>query len=272
MGLLNGKKGIIMGIANEFSLAAHVAAFACNEGATVGLSHLPDQPGGPARMAKRVEKVATPLGIKFIRPCDVTSDADIVRFFDDVRSEFSDIDFLVHSIAYAPIEDIQCATADVSRDGFKMAMDISVYSFLKAAKEGSKIMNRGGSMVTLTYFGGEKVIGGYNLMGLCKAALESATRYLAYDFGGQAIRVNALSAGPVKTLAASAVGEIDQMLGLYEAVSPLQRNVTAEEVGRSALYLLSDLSSGTSGEVLHVDGGYHAMGGPGRAVEKMRKS
>jgi enoyl-[acyl-carrier protein] reductase I len=266
MGLLSGKRGIVMGIANEFSLAAGVAEFIYKEQGAQGFSHLPDAQGGPPRMARRVQKVADPLDVKFIRPCDVRSDEDIARFFSEVKEEFGTLDFLVHSIAFAPLEDIQCATIDASRDGFKTAMDISVYSFIAVAREAAKLMGEGGSIVTMTYFGGERVVEGYNLMGLCKAALESATKYLSFDLGSKGIRVNAVSAGPVKTLAASAVGEVDDMLALYDAVAPLQRNITQDEVGKATGFLLSDLSSGTTGETLHVDGGYHVMGSPGRAI------
>lgn len=268
--LLHGKRGIVMGVANEFSLATGVAEFIKTSGGIQGFSHLPDAAGAPPRMARRVQKVADTLGVSFMKPCNVQSDDDIAHFFSEVKAEFGTLDFLVHSIAFAPLEDIQCSTVDVSRSGFHTAMDISVYSFIATVREAAKIMNPGGSIVTMTYFGGERVVGGYNLMGLCKAALESATKYLAYDLGAKGIRVNAISAGPVKTLAASAVGEMDDMLSLYSAVSPLQRNITADEVGRSAVFLLSDLSSATTGEVLHVDCGYHAMGSPGRALEKAK--
>jgi enoyl-[acyl-carrier protein] reductase I len=264
MGLLHGRKGIIMGVANEYSLATAIASAAVREGAQVALSHLPDAPDAPGRMARRVQKVAEQIGAAVVAPCDVTSDESIQQFFDTVGPQLGNIDFLVHSVAYAPQEDIQCPVVDASRKGFQVAMDISVYSLLATAKQASKYMERGGSIVTLSYFGGEKVVAGYNLMGLCKAALESATRYLSYDLGPRQIRVNALSAGPVKTLAASAVGDIDQMVKLYEGVSCMQRSIQPEEVGRSALYLLSDLSSAVSGEVHHVDGGYHCMGSPGR--------
>jgi len=268
--LLAGKRGIVMGVANEFSLATGVAEFIAKAGGEQGFSHLPDAEGAPPRMARRVQKVAEPL--KFVKPCDVQSDHDIERFFADVKAEFGSIDFLVHSIAFAPIEDIQCPTLEASRPGFRVAMDISVYSFIACARAAAKIMNPGGSMVTMTYYGGERVVGGYNLMGLCKAALEAATKYLAYDLGPKDIRVNAVSAGPVKTLAASAVGEVDDMLTLYSAVSPLQRNITSQEVGRSTVFLLSDLASATTGEILHVDCGYHAMGSPGRAFAKQGES
>lgn len=263
MSILKGKRGIIMGVANEFSIAASVANFAHSEGAILGFSHLPDAEGAPNRIARRVMKVAEPLGVKFLRPCDVTSDLDMDRFFSDVKAEFGHIDFLVHSIAFAPLEDIQCSTMNVSRKGFSTAMDISVFSFLGAARRAAQLMPDGGSIVTMTYFGGEKVVAGYNVMGVCKAALDSATRYLAFDLGPKRIRVNAVSAGPVKTLAASAVGDVDDMLQLYEMVSPMKRNVSADEVAKATGYLLSDLSSGTSGEIHHVDGGYHAMGSPG---------
>ena len=268
MGLFSGKRGIIMGIANEYSLASGVAEFLHKEGAELGFSHLPDKEDGPAKMLRRVMRVAEPLGVKFVKPCDVTSDRDITRFFEEVRKEFGTIDFFVHSIAYAPLEDIRCATVDASRDGFRVAMDISVYSFIATAREAAKLMDKGGSMVTMTYFGGERVVSGYNLMGVCKSALDSATKYLAHDLGPKGIRVNAVSAGPVKTLAASAVGDFSEMLSLYSAVSPMQRNITSEEVGKSTGFLLSDLASATSGEILHVDCGYHVMGSPSKALKK----
>ncbi len=267
MGLFTGKKGIIMGVANEYSIAAAVAEFLHKEGATIGFNHLPDKEGRD-RMLKRVHRVADPLGATFIRPCDVANDDDIKAFFAQVKEEFGQLDFFVHSIAYAPIDDIRCETIDCTRDGFKIAMDISVYSFIATARAASKLMKEGGSIVTMTYFGGEKVVGGYNLMGVCKSALESATKYLAYDLGPKGIRVNAVSAGPVKTLAASAVGDFTQMLGLNAAVSPIGRNITGEEVGKSTAFLLSDLASATTGEILHVDLGYNIMGSPGHAIER----
>ncbi len=265
MGLFTGKKGIIMGVANEHSLAAGVAEFLKKEGAEIGLSHLPDKEGGPAKMLRRVMRVAEPLNITFVRPCDVSNDEDIHRFFGEVRESFGTIDFFVHSIAYAPMEDIKCATIDASRAGFLNAMDISCYSFIACARAAAPLMEKGGAMATMTYYGGERVVGGYNLMGLCKAALESATKYLAWDLGPKGIRVNAVSAGPVKTLASSAVGA-GEMLTMYESIAPMGRNISAEEVGRSTGFLLSDLASATTGETLHVDCGYHVMGSPGRAV------
>lgn len=268
MGLFSGKKGIVMGVVNEYSIATGIAQTLVQEGARLGISHLPDKDGRD-RMAKRAQRVAEPLGVTFSRPCDVAIDSDIERYFAEVASEFGNIDFLVHSIAFAPLEDLRCATLDCSRDGFRTAMDISVYSFIATARAAAKLMPDGGSIVTLSYFGGEKVVGGYNMMGVCKAALEMATRYLAYDLGPKRVRVNAISAGPIKTLAASAVGDFSQMLGLYEAVAPMGRNVTPLEVGKTSAYLLSDLASATTGEVLHVDGGYHVMGSPGHAGDKL---
>lgn len=268
MGLFSGKRGIVMGVVNEYSIATGIAKFLHNEGAKLGFSHLPDK-DERGRMAKRVQKVAEPLGVSFLRPCDVQHDQDITQFFDEVKKEFGTIDFLVHSIAFAPLEDIRCATLDASREGFKMAMDISVYSWIAVAREAAKLMPDGGSMVTLSYFGGEKVVGGYNMMGVCKSALDMATKYMAYDLGPKNIRVNAVSAGPIKTLAASAVGDFSEMLGLNAAVAPMGRNVTTEEVGKAAGFLLSDLASATTGEVMHVDGGYNIMGSPGHAVERL---
>jgi enoyl-[acyl-carrier protein] reductase I len=268
MGLFAGKKGIIMGVANEFSIAAAVAKVLAAEGAQIGLNHLPDKDGRD-RMAKRVHRVADPLGITFVKPCDVNQDDDIKKFFAEVKETFGTIDFLVHSIAYAPLEDIRCATVDASREGFKIAMDTSVYSFIAVAREAAPLMSESSSMLTMSYFGGERVVGGYNLMGVCKAALEMATKYLAYDFGPKGVRVNSISAGPIKTLASSAVGEFSHMLKLNSALAPLGRNITTEEVGKAAAFLLSDMASATTGEIMHVDCGYNIMGSPGHAVERL---
>ncbi|MFM7590499.1 MAG: enoyl-ACP reductase, partial [Isosphaeraceae bacterium] len=173
--------------------------------------------------------------------------------------------------AFAPLEDIKNPVLLCSREGFKTAMEISAYSLAAVSKYASEIINPGGSILTLTYFGGERVVSGYNVMGVCKAALDMTVRYLAYDLGPKNIRVNALSAGPVKTLAASAVGEADKLAGLYEAVAPLGRNITREEVGSAGMFLLSNLASGITGEVMHVDAGYNVMGSPGRAVEAAKE-
>ena len=270
MGLFTGKKGIIMGVVNEYSLAAGVAKFLISEGAQIGFSHLPDKDGRD-RMAKRIQRVAEPLGITFIKPCDVSIDDDITRFYAEVGESFGKIDFVLHSIAFAPLEDLRCPTLESSREGFKLGMDISVYSFIAVARAAAKVMNNGGAMVTMSYFGGERVIDGYNMMGVCKAALEMATRYLAFDLGPRNIRVNALSAGPMKTLAASAVGDFSRMLNSHAKGAPLLRNITQEDVGKTCGFLLSDMSSGTTGEILHVDCGYSIMGSHEHVEERIKQ-
>jgi len=227
----------------------------------MGFSHLPDDTG---KMRQRVEKATEGLDPLFLEPCNVGNDGDIAAFFQQVKQHTPALDFFVHSIAFAPLEDIRCPTIEASRQGFLTALDISVYSFIATAKHAASLMPNGGSILTLSYFGGEKVVAGYNLMGVAKAALEAAVRYLAYDLGPKNIRVNAISAGPVKTLAASAVGDFTEMMGMYETISPLQKNVSLEEIGHTASFLLSSGASGITGEVLHVDAGYHVMGSPGR--------
>lgn len=265
-----GKKGVIMGVANEHSLAAGVAEFLSAQGAELAFSHLPDK-DGRNRMEQRVRRVTDSLNTKLLAPCDVASNDDIVAFFNKVGDTFGSIDFFVHSIAFAPIEDIRCPTVAVSRAGFLNAMDISVYSFIATARAASELMTNGGSIATMTYFGAEKVLAGYNMMGVCKAALEASVRYLANDLGPKNIRVNAVSAGPVKTLAASAVGDFSTMLTMNAAIAPLGRNVTNDDVGRSTAMLLSDLASSITGETLHVDSGYNIMGSPGHAIERLAK-
>ncbi len=262
MGLFDGKKGLIFGVANDFSIAWAISKQLLEQGAELGFTHLPGE-----KMERRVRKLADPIGAKLITSCDVQKDEDVARVFAEARATYGSLDFVLHSIAFAPIEDIKCAFVNASREGFKTAMDISVYSLAIVARHAAESMPNGGSIVTMTYFGGERVVAGYNLMGVCKAALDMSVRYLAYDLGPKKIRVNAVSAGPVKTLAASAVGDADKLAGLYEAVSPMSRNITREEVGSTGMFLLSDLASGISGEILHVDCGYNVMGSPGRAIE-----
>ena len=265
MGLFDGKKGLVFGVANDFSIAWAISKQLIEQGADVGFTHLPGD-----KMERRVRKLADPIGSKLVTPCDVQKDEDVARVFAEARAAYGSLDFVLHSIAYAPIDDIKRPLVNASREGFKTAMDISVYSLAIVARHAAESMPNGGSIVTLTYFGGEKVVAGYNLMGVCKAALDMSVRYLAYDLGPKKIRVNAVSAGPVKTLAASAVGDSDKLAGLYEAVSPMARNITREEVGSTGMFLLSDLASGISGEILHVDCGYNVMGSPGRAIEAAR--
>lgn len=262
MGLFEGKKGLIFGVANDHSIAWAITEKLHQEGAELGFTHLPDKDPERPRMERRVRKLAEPLGAKLIVPCDVQSDDDIDRTFAAARETMGPLDFVLHSVAYAPIEDLKGPVYNVSRDGFKMSMEISVYSLMAIVRRARESMTSGGSILTLSYLGGERVIPGYNVMGLCKAALESAAEYLAHELGPSGIRVNALSAGPIKTLSSSAVSDFDVMLKLYSSMAPLRRNVTTEEVAKTAAYLLSDLSSGVTGETLHVDCGYHIMGAP----------
>jgi len=266
MGLFTGKKGMVLGVANDFSIAWAIARKLLDEGAEIGFTHLPGE-----KMERRLRKLAEPIGARLITSCDVQKDEDIARVFREAGETYGSLDFVLHSIAYAPLEDLKNPFVKSSREGFKTAMDVSVYSLAIVARHAAEVMPDGGAIETLTYFGGEKVVAGYNLMGVCKAALDAAVKYLAYDLGPRKIRVNGLSAGPVKTLAASAVGDSDKLAGLYEAVSPLGRNITREEVGAAGMFLLSDLASGISGEIMHVDCGYNAMGSPGRAIEAAKQ-
>jgi enoyl-[acyl-carrier protein] reductase I len=259
---MEGKRGLVFGVANDHSIAWAIAERLHAEGAELGFTHLPDKDPAAPKMERRVRKLAEPIGAKLITPCNVQLDDDLDRVFAEAKATFGTLDFVVHSIAYAPIDDLKGPVYGCSRDGFKQSMDISVYSLMAVCRRARELMPAGGSIITLSYLGGERVIPGYNVMGLCKAALESATTYLAHELGAQQIRVNALSAGPIKTLSSSAVKDFDVMLQMYDAMAPLRRNVDAAEVAKTALYLLSDLSTGVTGEVLHVDSGYHVMGAP----------
>lgn len=262
MGMFSGKKGMVLGVANDFSIAWAITQRLLSEGAEVGFTHLPGE-----KMERRVRKLADPIGAKLITPCDVQKDDDVARVFAQAEQTYGGLDFVLHSIAFAPLDDLKCPFVDAGREGFKTAMDISVYSLAIVARHAARVMRDGGAILTLTYLGGERVVAGYNLMGVCKAALDAAVKYLAYDLGPKKIRVNAVSAGPVKTLAASAVADFEDLAGLYVAVSPLGRNITREEVGAAGMFLLSDLASGITGEIVHVDCGYSVMGSPGRAIE-----
>ena len=262
MGLFTGKKGLIFGIANDRSIAWAITQKLHDEGAEMGFTHLPDKDPERPRMERRLRQLVDGYNPRLIMPCDVQQDADLDRVFAAAKQTYGQLDFVLHSIAYAPIEDLKGPTYAASRQGFLTSMDISVYSLLSIARRAKELMVPGGAILSLTYLGGEKVIPGYNIMGLCKAALESAIEYVANEFGPSGIRVNGLSAGPLKTLSSSAVSDIDKMLRLYEQMAPLRRGVSFEEVGKSAAYLLSDLASGVTGENLHVDSGYHIMGAP----------
>ncbi|SFJ05931.1 enoyl-ACP reductase FabI [Planctomicrobium piriforme] len=262
MGLFTGKKGVIFGIANERSIAWAITQALHAEGAEMGFTHLPDKDPVRPKNENKVRKLVDPIGAKFVIPCDVQKDGDLDAAFQKTSETFGKIDFVLHSVAFAPPQDLTGPVYAASREGFKTAMDISVYSLMAMTGRARPLLNAGGSILTLTYLGGEKVIPGYNLMGLCKSALESAVEYMASELGPAGIRVNALSAGPVKTISASGVGDFKKMLTLYETFAPLRRNITEEEVGKAAMFLMSSYASGISGETLHVDSGYHIMGGP----------
>ena len=272
MGSFEGKKGLILGVANDFSIAWQIAKEIMEQGGVCGFTHLPDKPDAPKpKNRMRVEKCTKqfPDQVKFLEPLDVQSDDNIAQIMQKAKEEFGKIDFLLHSIAFASLDDLKSDSIDTSRDGFRMAMDISVYSLIAVCREAREIMNENGAIACMTYFGGEKCVPGYNVMGICKAALDAAMRYMAFDLGVSGVRVNALSAGPLKTLAGTAAG-VKEMLELYEHMAPLGRNITHQEVGKTGAFLLSDASNGISGEILHVDCGYHAMGSPGRLTEHLK--
>jgi enoyl-[acyl-carrier protein] reductase I len=267
MGLLAGKKGLIFGIANDRSIAWAIAQQLHEEGAEMGFTHLPDPDPARPKAENRLRKLVDPIGAKLVLPCDAQRDEDLDRVFQEAEQAFGKLDFVLHSMAYAPIDELKGRVTDVSREGFRLSMDISAYTLIAIAHRAEPLMPDGGSILAMTYLGGETVIPGYNLMGICKATLDSAMTYLAHELGPRGIRVNALSAGPLRTLAASAVGEFDQMQKLYATFSPLRRNVTHEEVGKTGMFLLSDVCSAVTGEVFHVDGGYHVMGAPPHEIQ-----
>ena len=253
-GIMNGKRGIVMGVANDRSIAWGIAAAAAKQGAELAFTYQ-----GEA-LEKRVRPLAESVGSNIIIPCDVSSDEAIDETFNILKDTWKTIDFIVHAIAYSDKEELKGEYLDTSRENFFKTMDISVYSFTAVARRAAAMMPNGGSMITLTYYGAEKVMPHYNVMGVAKAALESSVRYLAADLGNNKIRVNSLSAGPIKTLAASGIGDFRYILKWNQYNSPLRRNVTLEDVGGSGVYLLSDLSTGVTGENHHVDCGYHVVG------------
>jgi len=258
VGILEGKKGLILGLANDKSIAWGVAKAAKREGAILGMNYLGDM------MEKRVRPLAESLGAEIIEPMDVSEDASIDAFFDKVKEQWGELDFIVHSIAFANKDALRDRFSTTSRADFHLALDISAYSFVACAQRAAPLMKEGGSMVTMTYLGAERVIPGYGVMGVAKAALEASTRYLAFDLGEDGIRVNALSSGPIRTLAASAVGDFKKLMEKSARGAMLKRNVSQDEVGNTCAYLLSDLSSGVSGEVHYVDAGFHVgAGDPG---------
>ncbi|MSP43600.1 MAG: enoyl-[acyl-carrier-protein] reductase FabI [Alphaproteobacteria bacterium] len=252
--LMQGKRGLIMGVANDRSLAWGIARVCHQHGAELAFSYQGDA------LLKRVTPLAHSLGSRLVLPCDVTDASSMDELFETLRREWGSLDFVVHAIAYSAKEELKGRYVDTTPDNFAMSMNISCYSFTAVTQRAEKMMPNGGSLLTLTYYGAEKVMPHYNVMGVAKAALEASVRYLAADLGARNIRVNAISAGPVKTLAASAIGDFRYILKWNELNSPLKRNVTIEDVGKAAMFLLSDLGSGVTGEMSHVDCGYHIIG------------
>jgi enoyl-[acyl-carrier protein] reductase I len=253
-GLMQGKRGLIMGLANDKSIAWGIAQAVAAQGAELAFSYQ-----GEA-LKKRVEPLAASIGMTEMVECDVASEESLDALFAHLKSVWGSLDFVVHAIGFSDKNELRGRYVDTSRQNFLMSMDISVYSFTAVCQRAAAMMGPGGALLTLTYYGAEKVMPHYNVMGLCKAALEASVKYIAEDLGKDGIRVNAISAGPIKTLAASGIGDFRYIMRWNELNSPLRRNVTQEEVGKAALYLLSDLGSGTTGENLHVDAGYHVVG------------
>lgn len=252
--LMQGKRGLIMGLANDKSIAWGIAKALGDAGAELAFSYQGDA------LKKRVSPLAASLGSDIVLPCDVSDEASIDALFDGLKERWDNIDFVVHAIGFSDKNELRGRYVDTSRDNFTMTMDISVYSFTSCCQRAEKLMKNGGSCLTLSYYGAERVMPHYNVMGVAKAALEASVRYLAEDLGKDGIRVNAISAGPIKTLAASGIGDFRYILKWNELNSPLRRNVTQEDVGNSALYMLSDLGKGVTGEIHHVDCGYHVVG------------
>jgi enoyl-[acyl-carrier protein] reductase I len=252
--LMAGKKGLIMGLANDKSIAWGIAQALSDAGAELAFSYQGEQ------LKKRVDPLAAQLGSEIVLECDVSNEGSVDALFTQLADRWGKIDFVVHAIGFSDKNQLRGRYVDTTRDNFTMSMDISVYSFTAICQRASAMMNEGGSLLTLTYYGAEKVMPHYNVMGVAKAALEASVRYIAEDLGKDGIRCNAISAGTIKTLAASGIGDFRYIMKWNEYNSPLRRNVTIGDIGRSALYLLSDLGSGVTGEVLHVDAGYHAIG------------
>jgi enoyl-[acyl-carrier protein] reductase I len=252
--LMAGKKGLIMGVANERSIAWGIAKACHEQGAKIAFTYQ-----GEA-LEKRLRPLAKSIGSEIVEPCDVTNAASIDSTFDAIQKQWGELDFVVHAIAFSNKEELKGRYLNTSPENFALTMNVSCYSLTAVAQRAVPLMKKGGSIVTLTYYGAERVIPNYNVMGVAKAALEASVKYLAADLGKENIRVNAISAGPIKTLAASGIGDFRYILGWNEHNAPLRRNVTADEVGDTAVYLLSDLSRGVTGEIHHVDAGYHIVG------------
>lgn len=255
MGLMTGKRGIIFGVANDLSIAWGIARQLHAAGATLAFTYLNEA------LEKRVRPLAESVDAELILPCDLSRDEDIEAVYEEIGKKWGKIDFVVHAVAFANREDLKNSFSQTSRDGFKLAMDISAYTLVAVTRGAIPLMNEGGSVITLTYLGAQRAVPNYNVMGVAKAALEASVRYLAAELGEKNIRVNAISAGPIKTLASSAVGQFKEKLRIMDEIAPLHRTVTQEEVGKSALYLLSDLASGVTGEVHFVDAGFNFVVG-----------
>jgi enoyl-[acyl-carrier protein] reductase I len=256
MGLLEGKNALIFGVANDHSIAWGIARALHDQGAEVGFSSV------ESLIDKRVRPLAESIGSTFVEPCDVQSDDEIARVFARWSETRDRLDILVHALAFAKRDDLAGGFVDTSRDGFALALEVSAYSLVALTRAARSLLRPGASVITLTYYGAEKVVANYNVMGVAKAALEASVRYLAADLGPDGVRVNAISAGPVRTLAASGIAGFKQMYGAFDEVAPMRANITPEDVGRSAVYLASDLSSAVTGEILYVDGGFNIMGVP----------
>src|SRR5689334_21117084 len=256
MGLLDGRNVLIFGVANDHSIAWGIAKALHDQGATVGFSSV------ESLIEKRVRPLAESIGSTFVEPCDVQSDEDIRRVMAKWQTTHGRIDVLVHALAFAKREDLDGSFVETSRDGFALAMDVSAYSLVGLVREARPLLHAGSSVLTLSYYGAEKVVSHYNVMGVAKAALEASVRYLAADLGPDGVRVNAISAGPVRTLAAAGIAGFKKLYGSFAEVTPLRANITIEDVGKTALWLASDLSSAVTGEVLYVDGGFNIVGVP----------
>ncbi|HUI71195.1 MAG TPA: enoyl-ACP reductase [Spirochaetia bacterium] len=254
MGLMTGKRGVIFGVANERSIAWGIAKALHAEGASLAFTYLNEV------FEKRVRPLAESIGSDLILRCDVQKDEEIEGVYSEIEQKWGSLDFIVHSIAYAGREELRLPFHETTREGFRVALDISAYSLVAVTRAGLRLMSKGGSIITLTYLGSQRALPNYNVMGVAKAALEATVRYLAAELGENGIRVNAISAGPIRTLAASAISNISEIFGIMEARSPMHRSVTQDEVGKSALYLLSDLASGVTGDVHFVDTGYNIVG------------
>ena len=264
--IMDGKKGVILGVANNKSIAYGIAKQCAAQGAKIAFTYLNDS------LKKRVEPIAKEFGFEnYVYPCDVSKPQEIKALKESLEKDFGQIDFIVHSIAFAPKDGLSGRFSDISKEAFDVAMDVSVYSLIEITKELKPLLSQNSSILTLSYYGGVKYIPNYNLMGVAKAALEMSVKYLAEDLGKDGIRVNAISAGPIKTLAAAGIGEFRFMLKWNEAHSPLKKNVTIDEVGNSGMYLLSDLSSAVTGEIHYVDGGFNIMGMPAVSFDENGK-